>query len=170
MKIIKFLFGKCGDTILCKSVYVLMVLFVLTFDFLSICNTDFTDLVDILWTLFFIVMNIGVFRGLYWKFQKQQAMNHEFFSPTYVSKTRFMKIIETLFGKCGNTLLSKISYVLMIIYLIVSFLLLNLKYIDFANVSEIIFMIIGTIVNVIWCRVIYNKIFFRDHYTSNEKK
>lgn len=169
MKIIKFLFGKCGDTILAKSVYILMIVFVLATGSLSIFNTDFTDFLDILWNLFFIFLIIGVSRGLYWKFRKEQERNYEYVPCADISKTGGMRIIEIIFGKCGNTRFSKITYVLMIVYLIVSLFILNLKYTNFANFSDIIFMIIGTIVNVIWARVIYKK-FFCKYYNSNEKK
>lgn len=161
MKIIGFLFGKCSDTVLGKIVYVLMVLFVLTADFLSLFHTDFTDFVDILMNLFFIIMSIGVFRGLYAKFREGQLVNYKICPDVYITEMQFMKIIEIIFGKCGNTLFSKIIYIIMILYIIVSFFIVNLKYTDFANFSEIVLMILGTVFNILWWRTIYRLIFHK---------
>lgn len=155
MKIITFLFGKSGDSILSKITYVIMILFVLTTDFLSIFNTDFTDVVDILLNLLFIILNLAVFRGLYGKFLKEFSIHIQDSSVKLIPKT----FTEILFGKSGKTIFSKFIYIMMILYLLISFLILNIKYTDFSSSSQIIYMILGTIANFLCARIIYKKFF-----------
>ncbi len=163
MKVIRFFFGKCGDTLLAKIVYVLMILFIATYSFLSISNTDFTDLVEILLTLFGLTICIGVCRALYRKFLKELTENQIYLKIKYSSATKSMNIIDAVFGRYGETKLSKIIYFVMILYIIVSFIISLTVYTDITAPFDIFVLLLGTLANITILRICYKKLFLKNN-------
>lgn len=163
MKVIRFLFGKCGNTLLGKILYVLMIGFMITCCILILSNTDFTDPFDILWGFWGFLLFVGVFRGLYYKFLQQFERNHSISEAEILPAKRSMQMIQTVFGRCGQSRFSKIIYCMMILYVILSFVISLIFYTDITVISDLFILLLGTLANITVLRIFYKNLFLKNN-------
>ncbi len=163
MKVIRFLFGKCGNTLLGKILYVLMIGFTITYCVLVLSNTDFADGFDILWSFLILILFIGVFRGFYYKFLQEFEKKQRISEAEILPEKRSMQMLQIVFGKCGQSKAGKIVYCMMILYVIFSFVMSVIFYIDITVISDFLILILGTLANITILRIFYKKLFLKNN-------